>query len=98
MILMVLRLALTVPSLPRPKNTACRDARSASVWRSASHSRLVPPTSSWMPIVTSCRGSGRAGYLEKVWADESGRVVVVDDPLPNIAATMPGVNSFDDRP
>ena len=55
MIFTELRLALTVPSLPRPKNTA-RVTSSPSVEKSSSESRLKKVTSSLMPTMNRCFG------------------------------------------
>ena len=56
MILIELRFALTVPSLPRPTNTA-RITSSGSVVNERSTGRLVPDTSSTMPTVKWFFGS-----------------------------------------
>jgi len=50
--------APTVPSAPRPKNTA-RSVSGASTSSVASYSRLVPLTSSVIPIVNRARGRSR---------------------------------------
>lgn len=50
MIFTVFLFAPTVPSEPRPQNNA-RVTDSGSMSRSGRQLRLVPPTSSWMPIV-----------------------------------------------
>ena len=69
MIFTELRLALTVPSLPRPKNTA-RVTSSPSVEKSSSESRLRKVTSSLMPTMN--RGFGWAlassSYTAFTWA------------------------------
>ena len=51
--------APTVPSEPRPKNTA-RTVPSGSMSRDGSYGRLVPDTSSVMPTVNRRRGRSRA--------------------------------------
>jgi hypothetical protein len=56
MILIEFRLALTVPSLPRPKNTA-RMTSSGSVENERSTARLVFVTSSTIPTVKWFLGS-----------------------------------------
>ena len=56
MILMLFLLAPTVPSEPRPKNTA-RNTRSDSVANERSTARLVRETSSVMPTVKWLRGA-----------------------------------------
>ena len=70
--------APTVPSEPRPKNTA-RTVFGGSMSSEASYSRLVPETSSVIPTVN--RRLGRSFRSSS-----------------NTAATIPGVNSFDERP
>ena len=52
---MVFLLAPTVPSEPIPKKTA-RSVRGDSMSRVRSQGRLMPPTSSLMPIVNRERG------------------------------------------
>ena len=51
--------APTVPSEPSPKNTA-RTVSSGSMSSDGSYGRLVPETSSLMPIVNRRRGCSRA--------------------------------------
>ncbi len=57
MILIELRFALTVPSLPSPKNTA-RTVPSDSVRKSVSTGKLRCVTSSTIPTVKCVGGSG----------------------------------------
>ncbi len=70
--------APTVPSEPSPKKIA-RTVSAGSMSRLASNGRLVPETSSSMPIVNRRRG----------------RSSLSSSKMP---ATIPGVNSFDERP
>ena len=56
---MVFLLAPTVPSEPRPKKTA-RTVSGGSMSSARRRSRLVPETSSLMPIVNRRRGRSRA--------------------------------------
>jgi hypothetical protein len=69
MIFTELRLALTVPSLPRPKKTA-RVTSSVSVVNSGSYSRLKRVTSSTMPTVKCRFGCGLANSAKTAaaWA------------------------------
>ncbi len=59
MILIEFLFALTVPSLPSPKNTA-RTVSGSSVSNVGSTGRLVPVTSSTIPTVKWVFGSSRA--------------------------------------
>ena len=55
---MVFLFAPTVPSAPRPKNTA-RTVSGGSMSSEASYGRLVPDTSSLIPIVNRRLGRSR---------------------------------------
>ncbi len=84
-------LALTVPSLPSPKNTAVRagssrSRSSASTSACTGSERCV--TSSTMPTVKPC--SARLEVARSASAASPARA--------STAATIAGVNSFDDSP
>ena len=71
--------APTVPSEPRPKNTA-RTVSGGSMSSARSYGRLVPETSSVIPIVNRRLAAARAPSSSST------------------AATIAGVNSFEDSP